>query len=77
MKKKIALITGASGYLGKQLTKELHNAGWMTLGLDRRNILSERELTIEKIRTCTKFITDWKWNFSKFIDLYKIKNGII
>ena len=49
MKKKIALITGASGYLGKQLTKELHNAGWMTIGLDRRNILSERELTIEKI----------------------------
>jgi len=45
--------------------------------LDIKTKIKMKELTIEKIRTCMKFITDWKWNFSKFIDLYKIKNGII
>ena len=36
-----------------------------------------KELVVERIKGCIKFITDWKWNHSKFIELYKIKNGII
>jgi hypothetical protein len=45
--------------------------------LEIKTKIKIKDLLIERIRGCIKFISDWKWNHSKFIEVYKIKNGII
>ena len=45
--------------------------------LELKSQIKIKQSVVERIKNCIKFTVDWRWNLKNFVDLYKMKNGII